>query len=68
MLRPGGVRLGGIVNRRLEIATKDFGYAAQNLYSLTVTNFVSIAGGKLHLDSATISQLLGEYGGTACPD
>ncbi len=48
------------MNRRLEIATKDIGYAAQNLYSLTVTKFVSVAGGNLHSDSATISQLLGE--------
>ena len=60
MLRPGSVRLGGIVNRRLEIATKDFGYVAQNPDTVTVTKFVSIAGGKLHSDSATIRQFLGE--------
>ena len=60
MLRPGSVRLSGIVNRRLEKATRNFRNAAQNPYTLTVTKFVSIAGGRLHSDSATIPQLSGE--------
>ncbi len=60
MLRPGSARLSGIVIYRLEKATKNFRNAGQKPYTLAMMKIVSIAGGKLHSDSATIPQLLGE--------
>ncbi len=54
MLWPGSAWLSEIVKRRRKKATTNFRNGAQNKYNLSVTKSVSIAGGNLRSDSATI--------------